>query len=91
MQNRKLARRLMQEKVTGVIPQALRHHRLDQADLFGLCAIQLDQLRNPGESKTDLRAEKERRRKANKQKKAKRKYGKGPTADSSMAGEMHDE
>jgi hypothetical protein len=33
---------------------------------------------NPGESKTDLRAEKERRRKANRQKKAKKKYAKAP-------------
>ncbi|GHJ84334.1 hypothetical protein NliqN6_0736 [Naganishia liquefaciens] len=58
LQNRKLARRLLQEK--------------------------LDQLVNPGESKADLRIEKERRRKANKQKKAKKKYAKdseGPTAN----------
>lgn len=50
---------------------------------------------NPGESKTDLRTEKERRRKANKQKKAKRKYGKESPADSSMVleseAEIHNE
>lgn len=46
-------------------------------------SAQLDQLVSPGESKADLRIEKERRRKANKQKKAKRKYAKSsevPTA-----------
>jgi hypothetical protein len=36
----------------------------------------VDQLVNPGESKADLRIEKERRRKANKNKKAKKKYAK---------------
>lgn len=51
-QNRRLARRILKEKV--------------------------DQFLNPGESKHDLRWEKERLRKSNRKKKAKRKYAKEP-------------
>jgi hypothetical protein len=50
----------------------------------------VDQLVNPGESKADLRIEKERRRKSNKSKKAKKKYAKnagaaGPQEDADGA------
>lgn len=73
LQNRKLARRLMQEKVT---PSC----ELAQNSPLNRCFSQLDQLVNPGESKADLRIEKERKRKANKQKKAKKKYAKAESS-----------
>ncbi|KAJ9122041.1 hypothetical protein QFC24_004268 [Naganishia onofrii] len=41
--------------------------------------VQLDQQLNPGENKADLRIVKAQMRKANKKKKAKRKYAKGST------------
>lgn len=55
-QNRRLARRILKEKV--------------------------DQYLNPGESKHDLRWEKERLRKSNRKKKAKKKYAKDKQEDS---------
>ncbi|KAJ9112342.1 hypothetical protein QFC19_000762 [Naganishia cerealis] len=53
----------------------------------------IDQLLNPGESKSDLRIEKAQRRKANKQKKAKKKYAKGSVQDvvSAPEGSLSDE